>query len=344
MKHWLFAIKLTVTTVLLGVLLYRVDLSTALVIVSTSSGLMLLSSAVAVLLMQSLVAAARFVLILPFFGARCDFTTSLRVWMIGLFVTQTPLTFIAGDAMRVLELTLLGTRVRTTVLAVLLERALGFLVILLMVLLCVPWIMSAAVTSEQRHIIWTLTTISGAAAVAFAFWPLLPRVIGLFPVTWQRFRAVRAATESALLLHRPLILWRRTVLVALLSLVMHVANIFAIFLIMGYFGARPDFLHVVAVVAPAMLLMLLPISFAGWGVREGAMAAGLSLLGIPADRAVAISIAFGLALLIASIPGAFLLIASRRRKSVWASSPRDSDAAMSGATLRQPTSVTHHDS
>ena len=54
--------------------------------------------------------------------------------------------------------------------------------------------------------------------------------------------------------------------------------------------------------------MLVPISIAGWGFREGAAAALLPLAGATPEAAVAASVTFGLIILVASLPGAFVLM------------------------------------
>jgi len=65
--------------------------------------------------------------------------------------------------------------------------------------------------------------------------------------------------------------------------------------------------------APLVLVtMLLPISVAGWGVREGAAAALWSSMGLTPTDGVAISVAYGLLVLISSLPGALVLLATVR--------------------------------
>ena len=61
------------------------------------------------------------------------------------------------------------------------------------------------------------------------------------------------------------------------------------------------------VAVPVMLLTLLPISFAGWGVREAALVSGFDLLDVPSELALATSIGFGLSGIVASLPGLFSL-------------------------------------
>ncbi len=69
-------------------------------------------------------------------------------------------------------------------------------------------------------------------------------------------------------------------------------------------------------VPPVILLMLLPISLAGWGVREGAMIAALGFIDVPAGEALLLSIAFGLAVLITNLPGGVIWLLTHTRRSV----------------------------
>jgi hypothetical protein len=68
------------------------------------------------------------------------------------------------------------------------------------------------------------------------------------------------------------------------------------------------------VLLPTVLfLSMLPISVAGWGVREGAMVAALSLVGVPGHQSLALSICFGLCIVAISLSGGAVWFASRSR-------------------------------
>jgi uncharacterized membrane protein YbhN (UPF0104 family) len=68
----------------------------------------------------------------------------------------------------------------------------------------------------------------------------------------------------------------------------------------------------VPLVAPVLFSMLIPVTVAGWGVRE-ATAAGLwSAVGLTPEDGVAISAAYGLVVLVSTLPGAVVLLTSRR--------------------------------
>ena len=66
------------------------------------------------------------------------------------------------------------------------------------------------------------------------------------------------------------------------------------------------------VVPPVIIATLLPVSIAGWGVREGAMVFGFGLLGVAAADALALSILVGIANVAAGLPGAALWLAERK--------------------------------
>jgi uncharacterized membrane protein YbhN (UPF0104 family) len=72
---------------------------------------------------------------------------------------------------------------------------------------------------------------------------------------------------------------------------------------------------VLAVVPIVLFAMLVPLSISGWGLREGAAAALFPLAGATAAEGFATSVAFGLAFLVAVLPGAVpLLLGSRPRE------------------------------
>jgi uncharacterized membrane protein YbhN (UPF0104 family) len=62
------------------------------------------------------------------------------------------------------------------------------------------------------------------------------------------------------------------------------------------------------VVPAAILAAMLPISIAGWGVREASLAFGLTSFGMAADDAALLALLLGLSLLMASLPGAIATV------------------------------------
>ena len=67
-----------------------------------------------------------------------------------------------------------------------------------------------------------------------------------------------------------------------------------------------------------LLAMAIPLSIAGWGVREGAAALVWQAAGLDPAHGVAISISYGVVILLSSLPGALMLI---RRSPAGAARP-----------------------
>ncbi len=73
-------------------------------------------------------------------------------------------------------------------------------------------------------------------------------------------------------------------------------------------GAQEPLGLLLPLVAPVLLAMLLPLTVAGWGAREGAAAAVWTSVGLSGAEGVAISVVYGLLVLVSSLPGAWVLL------------------------------------
>jgi hypothetical protein len=60
-----------------------------------------------------------------------------------------------------------------------------------------------------------------------------------------------------------------------------------------------------------LLAMAVPLSLAGWGPREGATAWAFGAAGLGVNQGVAVAVIYGVMVLVASLPGAGLLLAGR---------------------------------
>ncbi len=68
-------------------------------------------------------------------------------------------------------------------------------------------------------------------------------------------------------------------------------------------GLDVGLLECLALVPLALLVAMLLVSIGGWGVREGAFVAAFGLVGVPACDAFGLSVIFGLAVIVAELPG-----------------------------------------
>ena len=65
-------------------------------------------------------------------------------------------------------------------------------------------------------------------------------------------------------------------------------------------------------VPPVILLTILPISLAGWGLREGGMVGLFLLIGAEKPSILSFSILYGIIVLVASIPGFVVFLAQKK--------------------------------
>jgi hypothetical protein len=68
-----------------------------------------------------------------------------------------------------------------------------------------------------------------------------------------------------------------------------------------------------AILPVVMLLTSLPVSFAGWGLREGAMILALGIYGVAQEKAMALSLVYGLLQIISGFPGFILWVLQKKK-------------------------------
>ena len=77
-------------------------------------------------------------------------------------------------------------------------------------------------------------------------------------------------------------------------------------------GLRYDLMIYFAIVPPALVLTVIPVSIAGWGVREGALIGLFSLIGANKTTVLMMSLLYGLTLIVVSLPGLVTFLKGRQ--------------------------------
>ena len=77
--------------------------------------------------------------------------------------------------------------------------------------------------------------------------------------------------------------------------------------------AAVDFVHALFLILPVMLIATIPISIAGWGVRESAMVLAFSYAGLAESDGLIVSILFGVVNLAVGAIGGVVWVASGYR-------------------------------
>jgi len=145
------------------------------------------------------------------------------------------------------------------------------------------------------------------------------------PARWQRWRLVSGIADLSAGARR---LYLSPVIVAPvlgLSLVVHVLTVLAVYILARDLGLPVTFWDCLVLIPLVFLVATIPVSIAGWGVREGAMVAALGVLGVSTSAAVTLSILFGIGLIIVGMMGGIAWLTSGERRIINVSDLEQSD-------------------
>jgi uncharacterized membrane protein YbhN (UPF0104 family) len=144
----------------------------------------------------------------------------------------------------------------------------------------------------------------GVAAVAGLALLLVARVLARGGSGWS-VRALRTAGAD---LRNGLFANRNWVRVMLASTVVVLGHLATFLLAARTAGATAPLTSLVPLTLLALLAMGLPLNVAGWGPREGVAAWAFGAAGLTAAQGVATAVTYGVLILVASLPGAVVLI------------------------------------
>jgi uncharacterized membrane protein YbhN (UPF0104 family) len=225
----------------------------------------------------------------------------LREYYLALFLNQVLPGGVLGDVSRAWRHGRSGPerRIGPAALAVILERTSGQVVMGGVALISVASL-PLAFSTMSRTLSLTLTGAGTGAAVLAAFVALRRR---------PRDGPWRTLSADA---HRALFA-KDALPVQLLSSTLIVATFLATYVVAARaVGVSTPLWTLLPLVAPVLLSMLIPVTVAGWGVREATAAALWGAAGLTVVDGVAISAAYGLLVLLSSLPGAVILMISGR--------------------------------
>jgi glycosyltransferase 2 family protein len=259
-----------------------------------------------VLLMQMFLLALRWEQIVIRCGASLSAMRAFRFCMVGGFFNQTLPSSVGGDAMRIWLLAK-HANWRTAAYSVFLDRVIGVVALAGLVIVCLPWTLALVRNPVGRDALLVIGLGTFTAWLVFlglAWEPLhlLQR--------WSLTRHLVAVARIAVtILRSP----RANVPIFGLSIAIHLLTALAAWCAARSVGADlspPDALYLVP---PVVLVTIIPISIAGWGVREGAMVAAFAYAGLVQSDGLIVSLLFGAGYLVIGIAGGLVWILTSER-------------------------------
>jgi len=315
-----------VSGLLIWFLLANVDLDAAKErVLAVAPGMVALATAI--FLVQLVIGALRWRAVLDAIGAPLPFARAVGFFFIGAFFSQTLPSSVGGDAVRIYKAWRAGLTLRGAVNGVMLERVAAVVALVALVAATQPFFLPR-VDDETARWILPFVALSVAGTVA-GMAALL--VLDRLPASLRGWRLVRGLARLGADARKVFLTPRAAGKALGWGVAGHVNLTLGIYVLALGLKLDVTWVDCIVLFPPALLVTTLPISIAGWGVREGAMVAVFALVGVPTDGALVLSILFGLLDALISLPGGVLWVLSGdKRADVIAAAPAPEDLSGGG--------------
>ncbi len=300
-KRWLpWALKGVFSVGLIWFVFHKVDLASAWTQAKTLDPVML-AVALAIGVFQVWLGAVRWWLVLRALKAAFTATQAFMVFYIGVcFSIILP---VAGDALRMWKAHRSGLTLQASVNSVMLERITTILGLVLLVAITQPLLLARAPNIPGS---WVFPLLSALGVIGILVLTTLDRL----PRSLHRWRVVRGLIHLAGDTRRLFFRSRWGGATLLVALVGHVNLSMVAYALAVGLGLDVDMIDCMVLVPPVILIMTLPISIAGLGVRETAMVAAFGYVGVESHSALVLSLLFGLTNIITALPGGLIWLLS----------------------------------
>jgi uncharacterized membrane protein YbhN (UPF0104 family) len=262
-----------------------------------------MATAIAVLTLfafQAIMAALRWRWILHQLGYSLTTGASVEAWLIGQCASQILPAVIGGDAARIIRLRRYHVPTTAALVSVVIDRFAGFVALVVLSAFTVPLLTAYKNKLIPAGIFWAvgLSCLLVGILLVSLRWTANASTFRRIPRLGQVQAALRAVrpTKEALLLF------------ALIGLGTNLTVIISAFLLGRELTPLMDLYACFAILPLVSLLTFIPISIAGWGVREALMMSAFALIDVPATDALAVSIKLGLANLALGLIGGIVWI------------------------------------
>ena len=257
-------------------------------------------------LVQNVLLTLRWQTILSRCGSDLPLLQMFRYSMVALFFNQTLPSSVGGDAMRIW---LVGKQAnwRTATYSVLVDRVVGLVALAILVTVCLPWTLALVRNPVGRSalLLIGIGCITGGVVFVALGWERLNIL-----QRWAPTRHLAAsATVAAGILRSPATLMK----VFGLSFGIHVLTACNAWCAARSVGVELSLAYALFLVLPVVLIAIVPISIAGWGIREGAMVAAFGYAGLARGDGLIVSLLYGATYLVIGVVGGLVWLLTTRR-------------------------------
>lgn len=298
---WLF-FRVAVSGVLIVYLLYRVDIRSILSSLN-SAHLFWLGGAFSLLFVGRIISGYRWKLLLAAQGIDVPLKTLISSLLVGQFFNNFFPTTIGGDVVRAYDISKYSKNTAVSMTAILIERLTGFLALLLIAAFALVF---GFHTIGDTFLLWVLIGFFSLILLLF---------LGLFNPTLSGqirrifdFRGLSRIKGKIDKIYQALDLYksrRKDLLITFLLGFLLQINVVAHYYFIGLaLGLNVSLLYFFIIIPLILMILLLPVSINGIGVRENAYVLFFGKVGVEGSMSIAFSwLAFGMALVIGIVGG-----------------------------------------
>jgi glycosyltransferase 2 family protein len=308
-KHFILTLKFLLSGGLIWMLVDGIDLGAARDRILDADPKMLWL-AIFVAMIQVGISVVRWLAVLAAIGAVLSFMDGLRLHFIGFFFNQALPSSVGGDAVRIYSVYKKGMKLSSAINGVMLERVATVLGLVLILVIATPFFIDRVGPTETAWIVPMVVVLGIGGIAGLAVLMLLDQL----PSRLSPWRAIRGLAMLAADTRRVFLAPIHAAKVLGWSLATHVNVAIMVYLMGLSIKLDITWFDCMVLMPPVLLVMTLPISIAGWGVREGAMITAFGLIGVPAEGALVLSIMYGLIGLLLALPGGVIWLTSSDRK------------------------------
>jgi len=291
----LSTLKILISAGLLYLALRKVNLANLASRIDVAS-LGWIGLAIAVTFLQIFVGAWRWREISAECGAPLTIQQATRFNMIGTFFNQTLPSSIGGDAVRLWLVARRGAGWRAATYSIFVDRAIGLIALAIVIVASLPWSYRLIRDPAGRSALLLVDFAALASGLGFL-------ALGRLPWSWlKHWWGTHHLYACSAIANRVIFSRKRGPTIAVLSLLVHVLAVVIAWCVVQSIAAPVTFSQTFQLVPPVMLITMLPISIAGWGVREATMGLAFGYAGLMTNEGVNVSLLFGA---VSFIVGAF---------------------------------------
>ena len=232
---------------------------------------------------------------------------AFRYNMIGAFFNQTLPSSIGGDAVRLWLINRTGAGWRAATYSILTDRAVGLIALALIIAASLPWSYGMIGDPHGRLALVFVAFAALAGGLGFL-------LLGYLPWAWLKsWWPTKHVYACSVIANRVIFSARSGPKIACVSLLIHVLAVIIAWCAVRSIEAPADFGQIFLLTPPIMLITMMPISIAGWGVREATMMVAFGYAGLAQADGTVVSILFGAVYFIVGALGGLVWIFSAEK-------------------------------